>query len=166
MSLRDIDHCVRLLVLLSRNMEPRSRVYPTAAGLFVTLKFKEPALYRRIVDRSCSAAEVLNYIEGEMREKTQRPYTSTLDPSYLLDPIEGWLCCVMDATAGEQLRKLSEGANVSLLDHLPDRTKRRGQKGASLLLEKIQRPEFAAEYNAAALRELPPLIDLYHEMVR
>ena len=30
-----------------------------------------------------------------MREKTQRPYASTLDPSYLLDPIEGWLCCVM-----------------------------------------------------------------------
>ena len=169
MSLRDIDHCVRLLVLLSRNMAPGSRVHHTAACLFVTLKFKEPALYRRMVERSCSAAEVLNYIEREMREKVQRPYSSTLDPSFFLDPFEVWLCCVMDATAAEQLQKLSEGADVSNLDRLPDRTKGNGQQGASRLLDKFQRDRglaFAPEYDAAALHELPPLIDLYHEMVR
>ena len=168
MSLRDIDHCVRLLALLSRNLKPGKRVYPTLAGLYITLKFKNPDLYQRMVDRSCSAAEIMDYIESEVREKSQRLYRPISDLDHCLEPIEVWLCCVLDTAASEQLTQLSEGADVDTLARLPERTKRRGRKGAAHLMQQYQRESalrISTQYDPTALAELPALIDLYYEMI-
>lgn len=169
MTLRDVDHCVRLLALLIRNLEPGKRVYPTLAGLYITLKFKNPELYRRMVDRSCSAAEIMDYIESEVIEKSQRLHRPVYDLDHCLEPMEVWLCCVVDTAAAEQLTKLSQGTDVDSLGRLPERTKRRGPKGATKLVQEYQRESFStirSRYDPIALAELPILIDLYHEVIR
>ena len=62
LSLRDIVYCVSLVALAVSNLQERQYMNPWLLSLLVTLKLKEPILYRQLIQGECYASDVMNYI--------------------------------------------------------------------------------------------------------
>ena len=63
MSLRDLDYCVRTVSLVGKNLALKSPMFPSLLGLLIPLKLKNNALYRRFLEGTCRASEVMNYVD-------------------------------------------------------------------------------------------------------
>ena len=168
LSLRDIDYCVRILALLGKNLEPQYRIYPALAGLLVTLKLKNPELYRRMASDNFSAADVMNYIESEVSSPASDSPDSLLAGT--LDDIETYLYLVHPASR-RQLELLSQGPRAPENPELiPRRTKDSGSGKAGRLLKEIAKelnPIVGPQmYPGDALSHLLKSIDLCQAMVR
>ena len=66
LSLRDIDHCVRSIALVGKNLQTNQFIHAFLLGLLITLKLKNVTLYRRFVQGDCLGSEVMDYIHGEL----------------------------------------------------------------------------------------------------
>ncbi len=64
LSLREIDHCVRLVALIATTLLEKEPMYPNLLAFLIPLKLKEPSLYRRFMLGERRASEVLNYVDG------------------------------------------------------------------------------------------------------
>ena len=64
LSLRDMDYCVRLLSLATRELAGRYPLQPSLFLLLVAVKVKHPTLYRRFVEGSARGAEVIDYLDS------------------------------------------------------------------------------------------------------
>ncbi len=64
LSLREIDHCVRLIALTALSLSERESMFPHLLALLIPLKLKEPLLYRQFILGERRASEVLNYVDG------------------------------------------------------------------------------------------------------
>ena len=168
LSLRDIDYCVRILALLGKNLEPQYRIYPALAGLLVTLKLKNPELYRRVASDNFSAADVMDYMESEVSSPAFDSPDSLLAGT--LDDIETYLYLVHPSSR-RQLELLSQGPRASENPELlPRRTKESGSGKAGRLLKEIAKelnPIVGPQmYPGDALSHLLKSIDLCQAMVR
>ncbi len=63
-SLRDIDYCVRLIALASKNVRAGSPMYPWLLGLLIALKFNNQHLYKGITRGEALASDVMNYVHS------------------------------------------------------------------------------------------------------
>ena len=167
LSLRDIDYCVRILALLGKNLEPQYRIYPALAGLLVTLKLKDPEMYRRIASDNFSAADVMDCIESEITSPAFDSPESLLEGT--LDEIETFLYLVHLASR-HQLELLSQGPNTPDNPELiPRRTRYSGPAKAGRLLKDISRelnPTVEPQtYPGDALVHILKSIDLCQAMV-
>ena len=86
LSLRDIDYCIRSIAFVGRNLELRRSMYPWLLGTLITLKLQNPSLYRRFVQGSCRASEVIDYIDTQL---SSHPFDEDLER--VLDRIEAQL---------------------------------------------------------------------------
>ncbi|MDE2695521.1 MAG: P-loop NTPase fold protein [Chloroflexota bacterium] len=63
LSLRDMDYCVRLLALATRDMEPRRSSYPMLLIPLVAVKIDNPDLYRRFTQGGARGATLIDYFD-------------------------------------------------------------------------------------------------------
>lgn len=168
LSLRDIDYCVRILALLGKSLEPQYRIYPALTGLLVTLKLKNPEMYRQVVNDDFSVAAVMDYLESEISLPAIDRPDSLLAGT--LDDIETYLYLVHPASK-RQLELLMQGRNEpDSAELIPKRTRNFGTRKAERLLKAIERelnPIFEPQmYPGDALSHLLKSIDLCQSMVR
>ena len=62
LSLRDMDYCVRLLSLATRDMRPGQFRYAELFTVLIAVKITNQDLYRRFVDGTARGADVINYM--------------------------------------------------------------------------------------------------------
>lgn len=61
LSLRDMDYCIRLLALATRDMEPRRSSYPMLLMPLIAVKIGNPDLYRRFTQGDARGAGLIDY---------------------------------------------------------------------------------------------------------
>ena len=64
LSPRDMDYCVRLISLTLRELEGRYPLHPALFVVLVALKVTRPTLYRRFVEGTARAGEVIDYLDS------------------------------------------------------------------------------------------------------
>ena len=112
MSLRDIDYSIRLLALVARNVPPRTHTHPFILGILIAMKFKRHELYQAMIAGDFSTAELMNYMEAELRENLITP-----DLLRYLDRGEGFLYCY-DKYSHEKEDYRNEPPGEAALDEL------------------------------------------------
>ena len=130
MSLRDIDHGVRLLALTASTVPGGGYTVPHLLSVLLVLKFKNPSLFLSLSSGEVNALEVIEYIDNELA-------TRALDNelSEFLYRSEGFLyCCDEDyatsAGKGEKAyQELTDPAMVVPHATLSERAQRADQYG-------------------------------------
>ena len=92
LSLRDIDYGIRLIALLLRNISPGNLTHPDLVAVLIAMKFKNAALYRLLATGNFRTSEIMDYIEGAVRQDSMERNMSSD-----LDYIEGLLYCADNA---------------------------------------------------------------------
>ena len=172
LSLRDIDHCVRMIALVGKNLKPRFFMYPWLLGLLVTLKIKNSSLYRQFIQGACLGSEVMDYIDNavDQLQEIDRPLARTLSliEAYLYMSESGFDDFGLEATSAlRQLQLLKKGECVTHSEYLSKKTQGEGSQKADKLLRLVQdlgRPESTGNHNVVGY--LASLIDLHQEDVR
>ena len=120
LSLRDIDHCVRLIAMSCKNLKPNQSLYPWMLGLFVALRFNNDDLYQKFIRGQCLASKVMNYVHSLIPQDS-----SNTMMAHTLALIEGYLYAAEDrapigprsSTPGSQILDLWN--HKKSLDQLP-----------------------------------------------
>ena len=63
LSLREIDHCVRLIALVARTLSEQYNMHPDLLAFLIPLKLKNPSLYRQFILGERRASDLFNYVE-------------------------------------------------------------------------------------------------------
>ena len=170
LSLRDIDYCVRSIVLVGSNLQPRSTMCPWLLGLLLALRLKNPNLYRQFVAGNRRASEVMNYIYSIVN---MTGFDRKL--SNLMDLIEANLYFATDKRdlftgaqnppALTQLGLLESGASLTQPEYLSEKT----QVSDSNRLRGLREIAESADrewYSEDPVDYLGELIDLHQSIVR
>lgn len=140
MSLRDMDYCMRSIALVGNCINRDSRTIPWILGLLISLKLKNPNLYRRYIRHECLSSEVIDYIHDNL------PSRDTL-AIYLIksmDKMEGYLYCAESnsprlngkgSNSIEQLKLLQKRESLTHREYLSCLTRQIGSDRAEDLLE-------------------------------
>ena len=167
-SLRDIDYCVRLLSLVGKNLETRNYMFPWVLGLLVTLKLKNLDLYRKLVQGSCHASEVVDYIDGELNQQVvngrlRREMNRIEANLYFGEHSEAGPGS--QANALSQLKLLKDGSTLTHPEYLSKRTREAGEEEAKELLTMAGSNEVVAA-PGKMIGYAAELIDLHQGFVR
>ncbi len=168
LSLRDIDYCVRSIALVSKNLEQRYHVHPWLLGLLVTLKLKNPALYKQFIQGNCLGSEVMNYIHriGQIQEIDRTSAHALLVIEAYLYRIEAGLdgFASKAPTALSQLLLLKDGKTLTHPEYLSERIQKGGPHNAGQLIEMIK--SWGGWDFINVVGNLAALIDLHQDLVR
>ena len=172
LSLRDMDYCMRLLALASRDSE--AKLAP-ALELFVTLvalRIANQGLYRDFVGGVARGADVINYINT----RRQSDDASASAEGYLEGPdIERLEAALYAADGGAdaqgQINSLLDGRSVSRPESLAPHHRSqvsRDPSGERSKLEQLRNriSSFSNRNPHRVLVQLARTIDLYHGSVR
>ena len=169
LSLRDIDYGIRLLALLARNVPAGAFTHPFLLAVLIAMKFKMPEFYRSLISGDFRTSEIMNYIDGEVRQDL-----SDRDLSFILDRIEGFLYCADSANSESQER--GEKALAELTQVSDDSSgagflviSRRAQDADQLQISQIQQAILDGRdlpINGKVLGNLATLIDTYQTELR
>ncbi len=169
LSLRDIDHCVRSIALVGRNLELRYYMYPWLLGLLITLKLTNSSLYRRFKQGDCLGSEVINHIyEAADFQTLDRGSIHTVNVIeaflYRIEAgFDGWTNNT--PTALSQLQLLKNGQELTHPQFLSKRTIEAGAQRASRLID-IAQSWRSFDLDFKVVNYLAALIDLHQELVR
>ena len=93
LSLRDMDYCVRLLSLATREVQPDLPRYPELLCVLIAVKIANQDLYRRFVDGTARGADVINYMNTRRGSRdVGAPYRSQVATAEI-DRVEAALYC-------------------------------------------------------------------------
>ena len=62
-SLRDMEHCVRSIAFMSRNIDPRNALYANVVSLLVALRLRNNDLYHKYCKEDRNAGDVMDFID-------------------------------------------------------------------------------------------------------
>ena len=88
LSLRDIEHCIKMTIFAAKNMDTNSYLSPILLSVMVLLRLKKPNLYRDFINGKCLGYEVVDYIDGLFFKNSiqdQNIEDSTKDMFYLVE---------------------------------------------------------------------------------
>lgn len=136
LSLRDMEHVMRLLVFAGRNVQDKHRLFPVLLSVLLLLRVKNYDLYLQYVQGKCLPSNVLNYIEKFIGDETR----STSDAHRLLLLRVTLYATAYDEDAGEdivgqQLKHLAEQQPLTAPEHLSEGTKKMDKDGVVHLLD-------------------------------
>ncbi len=169
LSLRDIDHCVRSIALVGRNLELRHYMYPWLLGLLITLKLTNSTLYRQFKQGDCLGSEVMNYIYKAadlQRIDGSSAHALNVIEAFLYQleaGFDGW--AVNTPTALSQLQLLENGQELTHPQYLSKRTIEGGTQRAGRLID-IAQSWRSLDLEFRVVNYLAALIDLHQELVR
>ena len=66
LSLRDIDHCIRLVAFVGKTIQERGYMHPYIIGALIVLRLKERSLYKKLIQKKCFSSEVVDYFEEQL----------------------------------------------------------------------------------------------------
>ena len=164
LSLRDIDSCIRLISLVGRSLGPGSPTYPWLIGILIPLKLKNLPLYRRFMQGSCPASQVMNYLDallpladrGRDFDRGMNLIEAALYRTRKRMPHSQQ----QGSTPAEQLQRLYNGAELEYPDYLSERTKKSDAVRVGHLLELVSAQRGFPEDNVIDLDYIAGLIDL------
>ncbi len=108
LSLRDMDHCVRLLALAARDSLLNERLYAGVFMLLAATKIDEPELYQRFVRGDARGADLINNLSGKERSGDLDTVTASSRRS-TLNWVEAATYCADDPhRVLRQLRRLEK----------------------------------------------------------
>ena len=169
LSLRDIDHCVRSIALVGKNLQTNQFIHAFLLGLLITLKLKNVTLYRRFVQGDSLGSEVMDYIYGELPSQEmdrQLQHSLNMMEVYLyLSDKRLALSSRPESTALAQLKLLQDGKEPTYKRYLSKRTRQASREKAGKLIELIELAERDV-YSVDICGDLANLIDLYQGWVR
>ena len=121
---------MRSIALVGKNLGVGHNMHPWLLGLFITLKVKNPTLYKQFIKGNCLASEVMNYID-------RTAHLQEIDGSsvHALHAIEAYLYgseagfdsfASKAPTALSQLQLLKDGEDVDSSRVSVEKNQRRG----------------------------------------
>ena len=115
-SLRDIEHCVRSIAFLSRNIQPRDALFAHLVSLLIALRLRNSDLYHKYGNGYRHAGDVMNFIDETIDFQSTGNVTERI-----LDPLEVHLY-LADHTGQclKDLRNLHEKLNKLALPQQQD----------------------------------------------
>ncbi len=63
LSLRDVEHCIKMIIFAAKNMNVDSYLSPILLSIMVLLRLKKPNLYRDFINGKCLGCEVVDYLD-------------------------------------------------------------------------------------------------------
>lgn len=89
LTLREVEHVIRQLVLAVRNLQAKNRFYPELVAVLLVVRLRNPSIYHGFVRQERNASDVLNYIEDQfdaenLSHDEARVYETFLALFYLL----------------------------------------------------------------------------------
>lgn len=161
LSLREIDHCVRLIALAARTLPEQYEMHPDLLAFLIPFKLKNPLLYRQFIEGGRRASEVMDYVDG-----LSASLTADRQLDRWLDVTEACLYAVekpehdpaREVSAVDQLRRIVQGEEPTHPELLSNRTKASTKERAKRLLGKIE-SERSTLYGRSTLDYLVGLID-------
>ena len=170
LSLRDIDYCCRLLSLAAMDLPAR---YPLQVRLFlvlVALKVKQPALYRRFVERSTRGADVIDYLNGLTPAGVGVPESEQGWAADQLERMQAAIYAADDAEAvARQFERLRKGSTPNRPEYLSQEHARLGPDDSASMTRISREIERYAEESrtyGSSLGYHAELVDLYSGEVR
>ena len=133
LSLRDIDHCIRSMAFVGRQINVRHFMYPHLLSVLIILRLKNHALYQNFVKGDSRCSEVMDYIdELVFDEKLNRNLNSHLD----LIEVDLYLTLEEEELVSQLKLFLDEGK--PLPEFLSERTRRSGGERQKRLLQLLE----------------------------
>ena len=172
LSLRDMDYCMRLLALASRDSE--AELAP-ALELFVTLvalRIANQALYRDFVGGVARGADVINYINARRQSDDASASAEGFLEGPDIERLEAALYAADEgADAQGQINSLLDGRSVSRPESLAPHHRSQVNLDASGGRSKLEQlrnriSSFSNRNPRRVLVQLARTIDLYHGSVR
>ena len=170
LSLRDIDYCCRLLSLAAMDLPAR---YPLQVRLFlvlVALKVKQPALYRRFVERSARGADVIDYLNGLTPAGVGVPESEQAWAADQLERMQAAIYAADDAEAvARQFERLRTGSTPDRPEYLSQEHARLGPDDSASMTRisgEIERYAEESRTYGSSLGYHAELVDLYSGEVR
>ena len=169
MSLRDIEHCVRLNVLVAKRLEAGQNIHPYLLGILVPLKIIESTLYREYISGECTGGKVMNWVDQfrtpDLAEETV----------HTLDMCEATLYAVdnrfakrqfpsqvpLKSPALDQLERFKNKDEVTRPEFLSDRAKT-GRANINRIIELMK----YYENTSGVVSQISDLIDFHHDFIR
>ena len=169
LSLRDIQNCVTLFALVSRNLKPGQYMYPWVLGLLITLKLKNLALYREFVQGSCQANAVIDFFDGLLPiESTDRSLAHLMQLAevdlYAAESGGSYRDFPTDTPLG-QLKLIRDGKSLTNKAHLSQRTQHCTSEYADYML-KIIESDMHFFWHRISKAHIINLIELHDGLVR
>ena len=169
LSLRDIDYAVRLIALLTRNLEAGNLSHPYLAALLIGFKFKRRELYDSMISGGYSTRQIILFLSNE----------SLVDPTDIalnvhIDRIEGFLYCAESTSHGgtpvstqalRELEGLLQDGQGFQSEVLSIRTQNGDQSRLNRIGQAI-RDGFSLGISQDTLGHLAEWIDTYQSVLR
>lgn len=134
LSLRDIDHCIRSMAFVGRQIKVRHFIYPHLLSVLITLRLKNHALYQSFVKGESRGSEVMDYIDGLVFDEELNH-----DLNYHLDLIEVDLYLTLEEEELISQLKLFLDEGKPLPEYLSERTRKSGEERQKELLQLVAR---------------------------
>ena len=132
LSLRDMEHLIRLFILAGRNVEKGKCLFPVLLSVLLLLRLKNHDLYLQYVQGKCLPSHVLNNIEKLFGDSTKD--ARCLRNLELALYATGHDESVCESPVVDQLRRLlDEKQTPTALEHLSERTKRTVKEEGDIL---------------------------------
>ena len=172
LSLRDLDYCIRLMAVVSKNVVNAPDLYPVLIVPLILLRVKNSELYKNFVAGEVLAKEVIDYFYESLAHDTEndRIIKQTLSP---------YIECALYATdsgdpedvALEELKLLSDGERVTHLEYLSEGTKKRLNDGRLTVLRVVnEEPHYPGipypKASKTTLSHISGLIDSAQDVVQ
>ena len=169
LSLRDIDYCIRLIALITKNLEPSRGIYPGLLGLLISLKFKNPNMYRQYIQGNCLGSKVMDYIDEVLPPQSRDDRLESQ-----LNVVEAYLYAgdwreyhpvSPQLSAYQQLQLLHNGEEMTHPEYVSARTGK-SDEHRLLTLRGIMSGDPRMTSSKNIVGYLAKLIDLHQEQVR
>ena len=132
LSLRDIDHCIRSMTFVGRQINVRHFMYPHLLSVLITLRLKNHVLYQSFVRGDSRGSEVMDYIDGLVFDEDLNS-----DLNYHLDLIEVNLYLTLEEEKLISQLKLFLDEGKPLPEYLSERTRKSGEERQKELLRLV-----------------------------
>lgn len=170
LSLRDLEHCVASIALVTKNLGPRQYMFPLTLGLLIPVKVKNQSLYHRFIRHQCLASEVIDYADRLLSAEQFNE-----NEVRLLDRVEAHIYFSENAStdfarapssAVSQLRLLADGDDLTNPEYLSSRIKQGDADRIQQMLHIID-SAYNRYYSAGnVIGYIGSLIDLHQSIIR
>ena len=188
LSLRDIEHCIKMTIFAAKNMDTNSYLSPILLSVMVLLRLKKPNLYRDFINGKCLGYEVINYLDKLFFKNTlqdQDIADSTKKNFYLVeaelylsseDTLYNSIYHMSDERIPYALKELSDllnnientsantSAKVQDFKYLSQRTRNSTDKIKINFLINYMNSQNRPSVNRETVKHIAGLIDLYQKI--
>ena len=169
LSLRDIQNCVTSIALVSRSLKPGHHMFPSVLGLLITLRFRNLTLFRRFIQGTSRASEVIDsfndLLPTEGIDRTLAYLIRMAEVQLYASESGGGFSDFPENTPLGQLQLIRDGKALTHKEYLSKRTQNATKNSAGDML-KIIESDISYMWHRITKAHIINLIELHEGMVR